>query len=75
VVLAQHAATPCQGVLVEGAGLLIFAQLAQIGREPAGRSEGSGVAVAQHPAEADKGVGLEVAGLPVLAQRSQGEAE
>jgi hypothetical protein len=40
VVLAKDAAAPGQGVLVEYAGLLMFAQLAQVGREPACRSKG-----------------------------------
>ena len=52
-----------QGVLVEFAGLLILTQLAQVGREPAGRGEGVGVVVAQHPPEAGEGVVLELAGL------------
>ena len=75
MVVTQHPAAPGQGVLVECAGLLILAQRAQIGGEPAGRGEGVGVVVAQHAAEAGEGVVLELAGLLVLAQRSQGEAE
>ena len=71
----QRAVAPGQGVLVECAGLLIFAQRAQVGREPVGRGEGIGVAVAQYPAKAGKGVVLELAGLLVLAQRPQGQAE
>jgi hypothetical protein len=54
--------------LVECARLLILAQWAQIGREPAGRGEGFGVVLAQNPAEADEGVVLELACLLVLAQ-------
>ena len=63
MVVTQHAATPGEGVLVEGAGPLVLAQFAQIGREPAGRGEGLGMVVAQHAAEAGEGVGLELAGL------------
>jgi hypothetical protein len=47
VVVAQYPAAAVEGVLVECAGLLILAQLAQIGCEPAGRGEGFGVVVAQ----------------------------
>ena len=48
MVVTQHPAAAGQGVLVECAGLLILAQLAQVGGEPAGRGEGFGVVVAQH---------------------------
>ena len=66
--VTQHPAPSGQGVLVEGAGLLILAQLAQIGREPAGRGEGFGVVLAQGAAEPDEGGVLELAGLLVLAE-------
>ena len=75
MVVTQHPTAPGQGVLVECAGLLVFAQRAQVGGEPAGRGEGVGVVVAQHAAEAGEGVVLELAGLLVLPQGSQGEAE
>ena len=75
MVVAQYSAAPGQGVLVERAGVLVLAQLAQIGREPAGRGQGVGVVLAQHSAEAGEGVVLEFAGLLVLAQRSQGAPE
>jgi transcriptional regulator with XRE-family HTH domain len=73
--VAQHPAAPGQDVLVEGAGLLIVVQLAQIGGEPAGRGERFGVVLAQHTAEAGEGVGLKLSGLLVLAQCPEGEAE
>ena len=75
MVVTQYPAAPGQGVLVECAGLLILAQLAQVGREPAGRGEAVGVVVAQHAAEAGEGVVLELASLLVLTQECQGEAE
>jgi hypothetical protein len=75
MVVTQYSAAPGQGVLVERAGLLILAQLAQVGREPAGRVEGVGVVLAQHAAEAGEGVVLELAGLLELVQGCQGEAE
>src|SRR4051812_47066060 len=46
VVVAHYPATAGEGVLVECAGVLILAQLAQIGGEPAGRGEGFGAVVA-----------------------------
>ena len=75
MVVTEYPAAAGQRVVVEFAGLLILAQLAQIGREPGGGNEGFGVVVAQDSAEADEGVVLELTGLLVLAQRIQGEAE
>jgi hypothetical protein len=75
VVVAHYPATAGEGVLVECAGVLILAQLAQIGGEPAGRGEGFGAVVAQHAPATGEGVVLKLAGLLVLAQRSRGEAE
>jgi hypothetical protein len=47
MVVTQHPAAPGQGVLVECAGPLILAQLAQVNREPAHCGEGIWVVVAQ----------------------------
>ena len=54
---------------------MIFAEFAEIGREPACRGKGIGVVVAQDSAAAGQGVVVELAGLLVLTQRSQGEPE
>jgi hypothetical protein len=75
MVVTQHATTPGEGVLLEGAGPLVLAQNAQIGREPARRGEGLGMVVAPHAAEAGEGVGLELAGRLVLVQGSKGQPE
>jgi hypothetical protein len=55
--------------------LLGLAGQTQVGREPAGRSEGFGVVLAEHAAEAFEGVVLELAGLLMFALGFQGEAE
>ena len=49
MVVPQHPAAPGQGVLVECVSLLILAQLAQIGCEPAGRGEGVGTSFEPRP--------------------------
>ena len=50
VVLPQDPASAGQGVLVEGAGLLVLTQRAQVAGEVVGRGEGVGVVLAQDPA-------------------------
>ena len=65
VVLAQDPASAGQGVLVEGAGLLVLTQRVQVEGEVAGRGEGVGVVLAQNPASAGQGVLVEGAGLLV----------
>ena len=71
MVVAQDPAAAGEGVLVEGAGLLVLAQRVQVDGEVVGRGEGVGVVVAQDPAAAGEGVLVEGAGLLVLAQRVQ----
>ena len=61
-----------EGVLVEGAGLLVLAQPAQVAGEVAGRGEGVGVVLAQDPPAAGEGVLVEGAGLLVVAQLRTG---
>jgi len=75
VVLAEDAAPAGEGVGLELAGLLVFAQRSQGEAEEAGRAQRFGVVLAPDAAAAGEGVALELAGLLVFAQRSQGEAE
>jgi hypothetical protein len=46
VVVPQGAAAPVEGVLVEVAGLLVFAQRPEVGSDVVGGVEGGGVVVA-----------------------------
>ena len=68
MVLAQDPAAAGEGVLAEGAGLLVVAQRGQVAGEVVGRGEGVGVVVAQDPPAAGEGVLVEGAGLLVAPQ-------
>ena len=72
MVLAQDPAAAGQGVLVEGAGLLVVTQCGQVGGEVVGRGEGVGVVLAQDPASAGQSVLVEGAGLLVVTQLRTG---
>ena len=61
VVLAQDAAVAVEGVLVQVAGGLDVAQLAQVDGQVVGGVEGVGVVLAQDAAAAGKGVLVQVA--------------
>jgi hypothetical protein len=64
VVFAEDASTACQRVFIEFAGLLVFAQLTQVGGEVASHGEGVGVVYAQDVAAAVKSVLVELGGCP-----------
>jgi hypothetical protein len=70
VVVAEDAATAGEGVFVEFAGPLEFAQRAEVGGEIAGGKERVGVVVAEC-ATAGEGVFVEFAGPLEFAQRAQ----
>jgi hypothetical protein len=70
VVVAQDSAAVGEGVLLEGAGLLVVAQHVQVECEAPGRGEGIGVILAQQTAAAGEAVLAEDAGLPVVARRA-----
>ena len=59
VVRTQDATAAGEGVLVEGAGLLVLTQRGQPDGEVVGRGEGVGVVLAQDPAAAGEGVLVE----------------
>ena len=71
MIVAEYPAVAGEGVLGEGAGLLVLTQRGQLAGEVVGRAEGGGVVVAEDPAAAGEGVLVEGAGLLVLAQRGQ----
>jgi hypothetical protein len=65
VVLAQDAAAAVEGVLVQVAGGLYLAQLAQVVSQDGGRTQSAAVVLAQDAAMAVKGVLVQVAGRRV----------
>ena len=72
MVLSQDPAAAGEGVLAEGAGLLVVTQLSQGEGEAVGRGEGGGMVLSQDPASAGQGVLVERAGqlIVINARRS-----
>jgi hypothetical protein len=71
VVVAEDAAAALECLLVELAGPLVLAQLAEIGGEVVRGGEGVRVVGTEDPAAALEGVLVELAGLLVLATGAQ----
>jgi hypothetical protein len=66
--IRRGSAAAVEGVLVECAGLLVFAQYVHGVGEVVGRAEGVGVVVAEDASAAGQGVLVELAGLVVFSQ-------